>query len=207
MRRRRRPAAAIVANPVLVGAVTTLVVIVAVFLAYNANNGLPFVPTRSLRVQIANGAELVPGNEVRAGGFRIGVVDDMKPVRMPNGRIGAELHLKLDKKIGPVPVDTTVEIRPRSALGLKYVEFTKGRSHQTIPDGGVLPESHTSVPVELDQFYNMFDKRTRAAAQQNLMGFGNAFAGRGEDLNRFIQTAPALFGHLQPVIANRAVTR
>ena len=29
----------------LIGAATTLVVIVAVFLAYNANNGLPFVPT------------------------------------------------------------------------------------------------------------------------------------------------------------------
>jgi virulence factor Mce-like protein len=204
---RRRPSASIVANPVLVGAVTTLVVIVAVFLAYNANNGLPFVPTRSLNVQIANGAELVPGNEVRSGGFRIGVVDDMKPVRLPNGRIGAELHLKLDKKIGPVPVDTTVEIRPRSALGLKYVEFTKGRSRQTIPDGGVLPQSHTSIPVEMDQFYNMFDKKTRAAAQKNLMGFGNAFAGRGEDLNRFIQVAPSLFGHLQPVMANLADPR
>src|SRR6059058_886784 len=127
----RRPAASIVANPVLVGAVTTLVVIVAVFLAYNANNGLPFVPTRSLRVQISNGAELVPGNEVRSGGFRIGVVDNMKPVRLPNGRIGAELQLKLDKKIGAVPADTTIEIRPRSALGLKYVQFTKGRSRQT----------------------------------------------------------------------------
>jgi virulence factor Mce-like protein len=204
---RRRPAASIVANPVLVGAVTTLVVIVAVFLAYNANNGLPFVPTRSLRVQIANGAELVPGNEVRSGGFRIGVVDDMKPVRLPNGRIGAELHLKLDKKIGAVPVDTTVEIRPRSALGLKYVEFTKGTSRQTIPDGGLLPQSHTSIPVELDQFYNMFDKKTRDAAQKNLMGFGNAFAGRGEDLNRFIQTAPALFGRLGPVMANLADPR
>jgi phospholipid/cholesterol/gamma-HCH transport system substrate-binding protein len=200
----RRPAASIVANPVLVGAVTTLVVIVAVFLAYNANNGLPFVPTRSLRVQIANGAELVPGNEVRSGGFRIGVVDEMKPVRLPNGRIGAELHLKLDKKIGAVPADTTVKIRPRSALGLKYVEFTKGRSGRTIPDGGLLPEAQTSVPVERDQFYNMFNKPTRRAAQVNLEGFGNAFAGRGEDLNRFIQAAPALFGHLQPVMANLA---
>jgi virulence factor Mce-like protein len=204
---RRRPSASIVANPVLVGAVTTLVVIVAVFLAYNANNGLPFVPTRSLRVQIANGAELVPGNEVRSGGFRIGVVDDMKPVRMPNGRIGAELHLKLDKKVGAVPVDTTVEIRPRSALGLKYVEFTKGRSRQTLPDGGLLPLAQTSVPVELDQVYNMFDKRTRAASQTNLQGFGNAFAGRGEDLSRFIQSAPALFGHLRPVMANLADPR
>jgi phospholipid/cholesterol/gamma-HCH transport system substrate-binding protein len=201
---RRRPTASIVANPVLVGAVTTLVVIVAVFLAYNANNGLPFVPTTSLRVQIANGAELVPGNEVRSGGFRIGVVDDMKPVRLPNGRIGAELDLKLDKKIGAVPVDTTVKIRPRSALGLKYVEFTKGTSKQTIPNGGLLPQSQTAVPVELDQFYNMFDAKTRRASQINLEGFGNAFAGRGEDLSRFIQSAPALFGHLQPVMANLA---
>src|SRR5438045_9197254 len=191
---RRRPSASIVANPVLVGAVTTLVVIVAVFLAYNANNGLPFVPTRSLRVQIANGAELVAGNEVRSGGFRIGVVDDMKPVRLANGRIGAELDLKLDKKIGAVPVDTTVKIRPRSALGLKYVEFTKGRSKQTIPNGGVLPQSQTAIPVELDQFYNMFDAKTRRAAQVTLQGLGQASAGRGEALRRFIQPAPALFG-------------
>ena len=42
-----RTAQSIIANPVLVGAVTLLVVIVAVFLAYNANNGLPFVPTHA----------------------------------------------------------------------------------------------------------------------------------------------------------------
>ncbi len=128
----------------------------------------------------------------------------MKPVRLPNGRIGAELHLKLDKKIGAVPMDTTVKIRPRSALGLKYVEFTKGTSSRTIPDGGLLPQGQTAVPVELDQFYNMFDAKTRRASQINLEGFGNAFAGRGEDLSRFIQSAPSLFGHLQPVMANLA---
>ena len=69
----------------LVGAVTTLVVVVAVFLAYNANKGLPFVPTTSLKFQVSNGANLLPGNEVREGGSRIGLVDDMKPVRLPDG--------------------------------------------------------------------------------------------------------------------------
>ena len=34
-----RRSTSIAANPVLIGAVTVLVVIVAVFLAYNANNG------------------------------------------------------------------------------------------------------------------------------------------------------------------------
>ena len=45
----RRSGASIAANPVLIGAATTLVVIVAVFLAYNANSGLPFEPTYQLK--------------------------------------------------------------------------------------------------------------------------------------------------------------
>src|SRR5262249_1741604 len=72
----------------------------------------------------------------------------------------------------------------------------------TIPNGGTLPQTQTAGPVELDQFYNMFDAKTRRAAQGNLKGFGDAFAGRGADLNRFIQTAPAPFGYLPPAMAH-----
>ena len=49
---RGRGTASIVASPVLVGAVTTLIVIVSVFLAYNANKGLPFVPTYDLQATL-----------------------------------------------------------------------------------------------------------------------------------------------------------
>jgi virulence factor Mce-like protein len=203
----RRPQASIVANPVLVGAVTTLVVVVAVFLAYNANNGLPFVPTRALKVQIANGANLVTGNEVRSGGFRIGVVEDMQPTMLPSGHVGALLSLKLDKKIGALPVDTTARIRPRSSLGLKYLELTKGSSARTLPDGATLPAAQASVPVELDEFYNMFDAKTRSAAQQDLQGFGDALTGRGADLSTTIQRAPSLFGHLTSVMRNLGAPR
>jgi len=199
---RRRGSASIVANPVLVGAVTTLVVLVAVFLAYNANNGLPFVPTRAVNVETDNGAELVPGNEVRAGGFRVGVVTDMVPKKLENGRVGAVLKLKLDQKFGAVPVDSTVVIRPRSSLGLKYVEFHRGTSKKMVPDGGTLPVTQTSVPVELDEFYNMFDEKTRDASRTDLKGFGNAFVGRGYDLNQTIAGAPRFFGHLENVMRN-----
>lgn len=201
---RRRGSASVVANPVLVGAVTTLVVVVAVFLAYNANNGLPFVPTRVLSVQVDNGAELVPGNEVRSGGFRIGVVTDMEPAKMANGKVGALLKLKLDQQFGAVPVDSRAIIRPRSSLGLKYIEFERGKSAKTIPDGGLLPLSQTMVPVELDEFYNMFDEPTRRASQGNLQGFGDGFTGRGYDLHRTIERAPGFFGHLTTVMGNLA---
>src|SRR5207249_5029293 len=72
---RGRGTASIVASPVLVGALTTLIVIYSVFLAYNANQRLPFVPTYNLKAQLPGGANLVPGNEVRLGGFRVGVID------------------------------------------------------------------------------------------------------------------------------------
>ncbi len=195
----RRNNASIVANPVLVGAVTVLVLVVAVFLAYNANNGLPFVPTRQLDVEIENGANLVKGNEVRSGGYRIGVVEDMEPKRLANGKVGALLKLKLDKKIGAVPTDSTVTIRPRSALGLKYVELTTGKGSSDLPDGGTLPERQSHVEVDLDEFYNTFDKPTRDASQANLQTFGDALTGRGGDLSRTIQVAPELLGHLTHV--------
>src|SRR5262249_40136863 len=69
---RRRGSAAVTATPVLIGAVTVLVIAVAVFLAYNANNGLPFVPTHTLYVDLPDGSNLIKGDEVRQGGFLIG---------------------------------------------------------------------------------------------------------------------------------------
>ncbi len=71
----------------------------------------------------------------------------------------------------------------------------------------MLPVKQTEVPVELDQFYNMFDAPTRRAAQRNLEGFGNAFAGRGYDLNRTITDAPRLFKGLRNVMSNLADPR
>jgi virulence factor Mce-like protein len=199
---RRRQSASIVANPVLVGAVTTLVVLVAVFLAYNANNGLPFVPTRQYKVQLENGANIVRGNEVRSGGFRVGVVETLRPLTLPNGRTIAELTLKLDKKTGSVPIDSTATIRPRSALGLKYLEITKGHAKKTFNDGDTIPLGHTTVPVQFDDLNKLFDTRTRQASQDNLVGFGNAFTGRGQDLNVTINTLPQLFYYLEPVARN-----
>src|SRR3954471_11396253 len=131
---RGRGTASIVASPVLVGAVTVLVVIVGVFLAYNANNGLPFVPAYQIKAEVPNGQKIVPGNEIRSGGFRGGVVDDVKP-KVVAGKAVALLSLKLDKTAEPLGKDTVVAVRPRSALGLKYVELTPGHSKQTWRQG------------------------------------------------------------------------
>jgi phospholipid/cholesterol/gamma-HCH transport system substrate-binding protein len=197
--------ASVVASPVLVGAVTTLIVIVSVFLAYNANKGLPFVPTYDLSARLPNGSNLVPGNEVRAGGFRVGVVDTVKPAtQVINGRTTpiAVANMKLDKTVDPLPIDTKIIVRSRSALGLKYVELTPGKSKQTYKAGGTIPLANATLPIEFDDFLNTFDDKTRAASRLALTGYGDAFAGRGPDLNAAIQGLNPFFTFLRPVMAN-----
>ncbi|HWH45558.1 MAG TPA: MlaD family protein, partial [Thermoleophilaceae bacterium] len=199
----RRPAASIVASPVLVGAVTVLVTIVAVFLAYNANSGLPFVPTYDVSAQIPGGANLVVGNDVRIGGFRVGLVEEIRPeVVEVDGkpRSVAVIDMKLDRVADPLPLDSTVIVRPRSALGLKYVEITPGRSEEGYEPGGTVPLANSRARVEFDDVLNTFSAETRTDARVATEGFGDALAGRGASLNEAIQEFRPFFGHLQPVM-------
>ena len=198
----RKTGASIASNPVLVGGVTILVVIVAVFLSYNANQGLPFVPTTQLNVRVPNGANLVKGNEIRSGGSRVGVVEEMIPVRTRDGKVEAELKLKLDKSIGGIPDDSTFRIRPRSALGLKYLELTEGSSRTAFENGDTVPADQASASTDIDRFLGIFDEKTRDASRANLRGFGDSFAGRGVSVGRAIEELPALLRHLEPVMRN-----
>jgi virulence factor Mce-like protein len=199
----RRGSASIAANPVLIGAATTLVVIVAVFLAYNANSGLPFVPAYELKTEVPDAANLVKGNDVRIGGTRVGAVTNITPVTRRDGSVAAVLTMKLETTVKPLPDDSTVLIRPRSALGLKYVEITKGHSRRGFTDGATIPlRNARPQPVEIDEVLSTFDDRTRAASQSNLTEFGNGLAGRGQDLNRAVEDLNPLLTNLVPVMRN-----
>jgi hypothetical protein len=50
----------------------------------------------------------------------------------------------------------------------------------------------------------MFNDDTRTAMQENLRGFGDAFAGRGESINQALGVLPALLRDIQPVAKNLA---
>jgi ABC-type transporter Mla subunit MlaD len=193
----------IAGNPVLSGAATILVVLVAVFLAYNANKGLPFVPTYELKAEVPSAANLVVGNDVRIGGSRVGYVGDIKAERQDDGSTIAVLDLTLERSVSPLPRDSTLIVRPRSALGLKYVEITRGTDREGYDDGATIPLSAaTPTPVEFDEVLSMFDEPTRKAAAENTIGFGDAFAGRGESINTAIGAFRPLLRDIVPVAQN-----
>jgi virulence factor Mce-like protein len=209
---RRSASQSIVASPVLVGAVTVLVAIISVVLGYNANKGLPFVPTYDVQAQIPGGSNLVVGNEVRMGGFRVGVIDEILPdVAEPGERARdqdfaqraiAVVRLKLDKEVEELPVDTAVQIRPRSALGLKYISLEPGTSTRTFAPGATIPLAQSMKPIEIDEFFGIQDEEFRGNIQTVFEGYGNALAGRGVGINVLIQDLVPFLERLEPVMRN-----
>ncbi|TMM10184.1 MAG: MCE family protein [Actinobacteria bacterium] len=204
MSRRSQPS--IAGSPILIGAVTVLVTVVAVLLSYNANSGLPFVPTYHIKAEVPDAAGLIEGNEVRIGGKRVGTIDGI------TGKVGphapyAVLALKLDKTVQPLRDDSQLTVRPRSPLGLKYLELVPGRHGRPLNEGGKLSLVHARRSVELDEVINTFDAQTRAAIQRTTFEFGTGLAGRGIDFNRSLASAPVLLLHLEHVAATLADPR
>ena len=62
-----------------------LATIVAVTLAYQANNGLPFVPQYTLYLQMANASEVTRNVEVHMGGALVGYGHESSPRATPPG--------------------------------------------------------------------------------------------------------------------------
>ena len=201
-------------SPTLVGAVTVLVVVVAVFLSYQANQGLPFVPTYNVSAEVPNAQSLVPGNEVRIGGQRVGQISSIEPVTIEDAPCPgdpevdcvtevAKVDMELNQDLDPLPDDTTLIVRARSALGLKYLELQRGASERGFEQGATIPvDQAVPEPIEIDQVFNTFDDPTRAAIQANLVEFGNALAGRGQSLNAAIGDLRPLVQRLEPVMRN-----
>jgi virulence factor Mce-like protein len=190
------------ANRILIGAITAIVVLVAVVLAFNANAGLPFVPTYDVNVQVPDAAGLNATDSVLIGGNRVGYISSISASTLPDGRQIAVLHLRLNSSLQRLPVDSTTLVRPVSPLGLKYLQVTRGHSEQTIPPGGTISVSRTTLPVEIDDFFDMFTPPVRAASRINFNAFGDGFAGRGADLNQTLYELEPLVDNLLPVTSN-----
>ncbi|MEA2199516.1 MAG: phospholipid/cholesterol/gamma-HCH transport system substrate-binding protein [Solirubrobacteraceae bacterium] len=202
----RRRSSSLAGNPLLIGAVTTLIVVVAVFLAYNANNGLPFVPTYNIKVALGEASGLIPSNQVRVAGTRVGLVSKLTPHQDPRtGRITAIAELKLEKGLESLPADTKAIVLSVSAIGLKYLELEKGSSTQKLKAGQTIPTAQTREPVNIDELFNMFDKPTRTAIKQNTNNFGDGLAGRGLGLNNTIAELRPLVTQAVPVLHNLAL--
>ena len=202
---KRAPTAAesLASNPAFVGALTVLIVAVALFLAYNANKGLPFVPTYRITAEMRDAQGLIPANDVTVGGSRVGVVDSIEPELGANGRPYSRVELKLSAGLqGHVYPDATVAVRPSSLFEAKYLALDPGSRGKPLPADAVLPISHSRPPVSLSDAFAVFNAPTRRNLQRVLNGGGNGLAGRGEDFNQALGNLVPLLRNVQPLLAD-----
>jgi virulence factor Mce-like protein len=195
-------------SPVTVGALTVLVAVVTVFLAYNAGSGLPFVPTYDIAVRVPDAQELVDNNEVLVAGRRVGVISAIEPRLDEGGRPYAQLQLRLDRIVqGKVREDATVMVRSRSLLGAKYLDLTLGSTGPPVQPGDVLPLSRSREEVEVDELVDEFDAPTRRRFARVIGGLGTGLASRGLDFNASLSSLRPLTKHSRTVFGALADPR
>ena len=203
----RRGSASIAANPVLIGAATTLVVIVAVFLAYNANTGLPFVPTYQLKAEVPERGQPRQGQRRahRRHARRRGRPTS-RPVtrrRRHGHRRCSTLKLETHRRAAAGRLDACSSARARRSAS-STSRSRAGTSSQGFEDGATIPlAQRTPQPVELDEFLNMFDDEdARGVAEQPAGLRRRASPAAAADLNRAIEALSPLLRDLVPVMQN-----
>jgi ABC-type transporter Mla subunit MlaD len=133
----------------------------------------------------------------------VGQVSEIVPKQRPDGTSYAEVTLKLDKEVEPLPADSTLLVRPRSPLGLKYLELTPGSASAGLRAGATIPISQARPEVvEIDDVFNMFDDKARIGSRNSIDGLGTGLAGRGRDINTAIDELGPLLENLEPVARN-----
>lgn len=182
--------------------------LVVLYISYTAQTGLPWKASYSIDVPVKDAGKLPKGADVRVGGARVGQVLKIEAApRKGNVPAHAVLKVKLDKKGTPLPADTTSEVRLASVLGSKYLAIVPGKSKETIPAGGSLALASSSVTVDIDQAFQVFGPEGRKALQVAVTELGDAFAGRGEQLNETIGSLAALMPAFQRVLETVANPR
>ena len=89
------------------------VAFVAVFLAYQANNGLPFVPTYQLSAQLPDADSLVKGNDVRIGGQRVGQITSITPENVDNAPCPNDPTRLCTGQVAKVDMDLNKDLEAR----------------------------------------------------------------------------------------------
>ena len=141
----------------------------------------------------------VPGEDVKVAGAKVGSIESLHVT--PDNKAAVVLRID-DAGFTPFHANAHCTIRPQSLIGETFAECSPGSSAAPVlpaikqGDGKgehLLPLSHTSSPVDIDEINDIMREPTRERLALIIDEFGTALAGRGQDLNQAIHRAnPAL---------------
>jgi phospholipid/cholesterol/gamma-HCH transport system substrate-binding protein len=139
----------------------------------------------TVKAHFINAGQLVKGNLVEVAGTKAGSVKGFE-IR-PDGEV--EVELAIDERYVPLRQGTKAMIRAGSlsSVANRYIELQLPGANESsgpIADGGMISADHTTTGVELDQFFNIFDKETRKGLRGFYQGGNRQWKDRGDQANR-----------------------
>jgi phospholipid/cholesterol/gamma-HCH transport system substrate-binding protein len=163
------------ARGVALGALVLAVAVVAVLLL-RGDGGTTY------KLRFENAGQLVKDDDVQVGGRRIGSI---RKISLTDDN-QAEVTISVQGDYAPLHEGTTAIIRATSLSGIanRYVALTPGpNSNRELPEDATLGTDKTTSIVDLDQLFNTFDPKTRAALQQFIQGNATWYDGKGVQAN------------------------
>jgi phospholipid/cholesterol/gamma-HCH transport system substrate-binding protein len=147
---------------------------------------------RSYHLHFTHAGLLVEGADVVIGGQKAGSVTDIGLT----GAGEADVTIELERGGARLRAGTTASLEEPSLSGQanRYITVSPGpETAPELPEGAAITSGSTTSVVELDELYNLLDRRTRDGLRNIIRGQRDAYAGRETDAERFYETfAPAL---------------
>jgi phospholipid/cholesterol/gamma-HCH transport system substrate-binding protein len=141
-----------VAAPLIKLIIFAAVTLVVTGLLAQTLGSLSFGGGTTYRARFTDVTGVLPGDDVRIAGVRVGQVTG---VRLVDNTI-AELSLSVDHSI-PIPATVHATIRYRNLVGQRYVALTEGPGGGArLPAGGLIPLSQTTPALDLTVLFNGF---------------------------------------------------
>ena len=139
-------------------------------------------------------ANLIPGQDVKIAGARVGQVED---IALTKGR-KARVEMEVEEGFAPFRADAECTIRPQSLIGEKFIQCNPGTADRPPLEDGedgapTVPLEQTHSPVDLDLVFAALRQPYSQRLAIILNELGTGVAGRSDDLNAAIRRAnPAL---------------
>jgi phospholipid/cholesterol/gamma-HCH transport system substrate-binding protein len=166
------------------------------YLALNIGLRFPGESGYSLNAEFQDTAGLVPQDEVRISGVKVGTVTGVGPASDGHTMVAMELEPAYR-----VRGDVRAVVRPKSLLGTQYVELvrTPQSSSPFLGSGATIPVARTGQSVQIDDVLNNMDAPTRQAFSDSLQQLGVALDGRSGDVNQSLASIDQLTANLRPL--------
>jgi len=170
---------------IAVGALGLVVLIVA-YLVFAGGGG------SSYKLELAEGDQLVRGDQVQVGGVPVGSVTNIELTH----NFKALITVHVNSSLVPLHHGTTAQVRVPSLTSVanRYIALTLGpNNNPEYPVGATLPASVTGEVTDLDQLFNTLNAKTRKGLQGFIQGTAEQYVGQGKNLGKSVEYfAPAL---------------